>query len=241
MQQDNTQYPHIGQFHWTHFQKENGKRNVAVSSTVPRVDMMLDNGMVKEFADKKKEMNYSVVFDREYVFDYFYQKIVVNMGWNDKKLDVNVLRCFLDDFILHCETLHRNDDTNNAKAQAIILAQQFPHKTVEQWERELLGDIKKQWIGDTSHETEDERAVERTQGNEKVYLANDTARIENEEEKMITMDDYDPDIEEDCGEDDNIHTRSIRDLKRIASKAQIKGYGSMSKNDLIAAIITRNH
>lgn len=203
MQQDNAQYPHIGQFHWKYFQLQNGKRNVAVSSTVPRVDMMLDSGMVKEFTDKKRGANYSVLFDREYVFDYLYQKIVVNMGWvNNSKLDANVLKCFLGDFLTYCEALHKEGEMSSVKAQAIVLAQQFPHRTVEQWERELIGDIKEAWMG-SFDETDNEKVLLEQQDTQANSTTVKSVSDETEEE-MITMDDYDPDIEEDCDGDSDI-------------------------------------
>ncbi|MEH1794624.1 Rho termination factor N-terminal domain-containing protein [Nostoc sp.] len=257
------QYPHIGQFYWQHFQQQDGKRNVAVSSTVPRVEMMLETGMVKEFTDKKREQSYSVLFDSSYVFDYFYQKIVLNMGWeNNSRIDINVLRCFLDDFLLHCETKCSSKEQQAIEAQALTLSQQFPHKTLEQWKQDLMGDIKEQWAGDISHEADNEEAMESTTENEKVHSTDDIARAKEEEdvsnlgnraewlgegveeEKMVTMDDYDPDIEEDCGEweptpiaGDKIEGKSIRELKKIAANLKVKGYGDMKKDVLIAAII----
>ncbi|MEH2195673.1 MAG: Rho termination factor N-terminal domain-containing protein [Nostoc sp.] len=219
-----TQYPHIGQFHWKYFQKENGKRNVAVSSTVPRVEMMLESGLVKEFTDKKRCHNYSVLFDSEYVFDYLYQKIVVNMGWSmGDKLDSNVLRCFLDDFLLHCEEVHRQKDVPDIKAQAQYLATQFPHKTVQEWERELLGN--------KASSESDEMTFEPPFP----YGQNDD--IDFDGTKVKPKDDCDSDVEKNCNmPDDDISAKSIRNLKNLASKMKIKGYGSMSKDTLIAAI-----
>ncbi|MEH2200209.1 Rho termination factor N-terminal domain-containing protein [Nostoc sp.] len=263
---ETAQYPHIGQFHWKYFQKENGKRNVAVSSTVPRVEMMLESGLVKEFTDKKRGHNYSVLFDSEYAFDYLYQKIVVNMGWNmGDKLDSNVLRCFLDDFLSYCEEIHRNKEVFSVRAQATALAQSFPHKTVQQWERELLGNEtnieggqmqqqateaivfsgiatrteEQRETSDISTFTQESKELAALKANaEWIGDLLDDSDLDYDGEKMISMDDYDPDIEEDCDiPDDDISTKSIRDLKSIASKMKIRGYGSMSKAELIASII----
>ncbi|MEH2140128.1 Rho termination factor N-terminal domain-containing protein [Nostoc sp.] len=302
------QYPHIGQFHWKYFQLENGKRNVAVSSTVPRVEMMLDNGCIREFVDKKKEVTYAVLFDSEYVFDYLCQKVVVNMNWVDNgKLDSEVLKAFLGEFYEYCDKRYSNASKTSIEAQAKYLSEQFPHKTAQQWEKELIG-----------NETNIETQLESTSRDEKIHSTDDATRTEEEEimdvvnlineakhleipivavhgkwielqdnypdteeevigvtnwgskaewlgegigttddddEKMISMNDCDADIEEDCGdwkpasltEDDtddgsdvcakhSILDLSIRELKKIATDLKIKGYGNMSKSQLINAI-----
>ncbi|MCW5315626.1 hypothetical protein GTQ43_20855 [Nostoc sp. KVJ3] len=257
-------YPHIGQFHWQYFQQQGGKRNVAVSSTVPRVEMMLDSGMVKEFSDKKREHCYSVLFDSKYVFEYFYQKIVVNMGWeNNGRIDIKVLRCFLDDFLLHCESKCSSREQQSIEAQALALSQQFPHKSFEQWKQELIGDIKQQWVGDFDEDNNREMSL-----GEQDIAADDTAikLVSDEKEEDVAnlgnraewlgegIDDDADECEIFDGDNDipsnefweqvnkgnkgeaSISDRSIRELKKIATDLKIKGYSNMKKDELIAAI-----
>lgn len=150
------EYKSVGTFHWKHF-TEKGNWHPGVNSTAPRLDFMQSEGGIKEFVDDKKQTKFNVIFDAEYVFEYLYQKIIVNMGWeNDGKIDNEVLGYFLKDFAEYCGAVEQRKQLAKLRQQAKELSGTFPNKTVEEWEEVLLGQLQPNKISSVEVEQEED-------------------------------------------------------------------------------------
>ncbi|HYX16480.1 MAG TPA: hypothetical protein VE944_19355 [Nostoc sp.] len=202
---ESVEYKSTGTFHWKHFTQK-GNWHPGVSSTAPRLEFMQAQGSIKEFIDDKKQTKFNVLFDAEYVFEYLYQKIIVNMGWeNDGKIDNEVLGYFLKDFANYCGDIEQRKQLAKLRQQAVELSETFPNKTPKEWEEVLLVQLQ-----DTTKENNDTTIKGKTSDEgehvqnsecEEIYISGIPAHNEEDlEEREILMDDYDADTEEGCGE-----------------------------------------
>ncbi|QKQ76352.1 Rho termination factor N-terminal domain-containing protein [Nostoc sp. TCL240-02] len=239
---DTSAYKDLGCFYWKHF-TEKGNYNPGVSSTAPRVEFMQYDGQELWFFDHKRQEKYAVKFDASYVFEYFHRKIVINMGWqkSDKSVDTELLAQFFHDFLSFCESVPRDEqlralESKQKELEAVMAEVQALRNATEVRDPILTGERDyhdEKNPSDNRERDDDMQCFVVDVDNDYVEPQGETFGTDNDnDEEMISMDDYDPDTEEDI----DLNKLGIRELKKIATNLKIKGYGNMNKNELVLAI-----
>ncbi|MEH1821929.1 MAG: hypothetical protein V7L31_23090 [Nostoc sp.] len=176
-------YKYLGKRHWKDFVSSTGKFDPGKANFKPRLEMLSPKGMVKSFYDHKALTKIDVHYDEEFVYDYYYQRLILTMGWMENgKVDESILQLFFTKLLAYCNTLEERSQLTKIRQQAEHLAAQFPHKSADDWEKTLLAEIS---VATAPQETE------------VVQVADDE---EDTEEREISMDVHDPDVKEDCGD-----------------------------------------
>lgn len=132
-------YQNLGKHHWKEFVSATGKFDPGKANFKPRLEMLHPKGMIKTFFDHKAETRIDVHYDEEFVYDYYYQRLILTMGWMDNgKIDEDILQRFFDKLVNYCNTIEQKSQLLKIRQNAELLAQQFPHKSVDEWEKTLI-------------------------------------------------------------------------------------------------------
>lgn len=179
-------YRNLGKHHWKEFVSATGKFDPGKANFKPRLEMLSPKGMTKTFYDHKAETRIDVHYDEEFVYDYYYQRLVLTMGWMDNGvLEENLLQLFFAKLCEYCNTVNNRTQNEKVKKQAQELAKQFPERSVEEWEEFLLNKITP-----VSQQTKSEE----TEIDDDIVITEDGISEED------VMDYYDADIEADGSE-----------------------------------------
>jgi hypothetical protein len=137
--QDTSDYKNLGKHHWKEYTSTGGTYDPGKANLKPRVEFMNPGGCEKVFFDHDKQTKTVVVYDSEYVFEHYYQKLVVSMGWTEAGvLEEDNLQRFFEQFIAYSKSVGERERLAKIKQRAIEMAVDFPAKTASEWEVFLL-------------------------------------------------------------------------------------------------------
>ncbi|MBW4678401.1 MAG: hypothetical protein KME52_31815 [Desmonostoc geniculatum HA4340-LM1] len=176
---DTSNYLKLGKHHWKEFTSATGKYDPGKANFKPRIEMLSPNGYEKTFYDHEKQTMAEVLYDAEYVYEHYYQKLVVSMGWMDSgTLDEDVLQLFFEKFFEYCKNVGEREHLAKIEQRAQQLAIEFPGQTVEQWRDFLVQQAttptKKEdtpQLSDASSEVANELKVEKSTTSKKKAAA----------------------------------------------------------------------
>ncbi|WP_223280149.1 hypothetical protein [Nostoc sp. PA-18-2419] len=132
-------YANLGKHHWKAFTSSTGKYDPGKANFKPRIEMLSPNGWERNFYDHDKQTVITVIYDQEYVYEHYYQKLVVSMGWMDSgTLDEDVLQLFFKAFFEYCQNVGQREYLIKIEQRAQQLAIEFPGQTAEQWKAILI-------------------------------------------------------------------------------------------------------
>ncbi|MEH1775088.1 hypothetical protein, partial [Nostoc sp.] len=132
-------YIHQGQTHWKEHTSTYGKFNPGIANFKPRVEMLSPTGMIKTFYNHENKTQIDVLYDSEYVYEHYYQKLVVTMGWMETgSLDEEVFQLFFNHFFDYCSNVGEKQRLAHLDKRANELAIEFPNLTAEQWKEFLI-------------------------------------------------------------------------------------------------------
>lgn len=92
-------YRATGSYHWSDFTGK-GNYDPGKANLKPRVEFLHPDGYSQPFYDHDRKTVVYVQYDENYVFNHYFQKIVVSNGWVDEEGNIrkDILRMFLDRF-----------------------------------------------------------------------------------------------------------------------------------------------
>ena len=131
--EDVISYRNLGTFEWKHFTQK-GNYNPGILAVQPTIEMLGDNGFNRVSVDDKAGVQRTVHYDKEYVLDYYYRKLVVGMGFIiDDQLNDDLLQMFLGELVSYAKTVKEREERAKLEDDARALAEKYPHQTYEQW------------------------------------------------------------------------------------------------------------
>lgn len=132
------EYKTLPKAHWKEF-TTTGKYNPGILSIQPTVEFLGDMGFTRVAVNDKKFTKQQVAYDKEYVFEFFYKKLVLGMGFViDGVLNDGLLELFLGELLIYSRGADDRRKAEELDDAARKLAAQFPQKTAEQWKAFLL-------------------------------------------------------------------------------------------------------
>lgn len=136
-------YTTLATIHWKEYLNEK-KMLETLKNHTPNRQMLLPGGYTHQRITEPKDGNLgtiqNVVFDAEYVNYYMHYRILEPIGWfTSGKVDRLGFEAFLSKQYEYSEQIPRQAYLEGIKEKAKELAISFPHKSFEEWEKELLG------------------------------------------------------------------------------------------------------
>jgi hypothetical protein len=105
-----------------------------VYNVTPNVQMMGDEGYIKHIKVKNTGDSFPVQFDKYYVFEYFYKRMVIGLGFgNETNCNTENLSEFLDDLLGYCANRVNTQRLKELARDAEAMAEKYPGSSKEEW------------------------------------------------------------------------------------------------------------
>lgn len=135
-QYDVSTYTCVGEHHWTEI-SHGAYFDAGKSQVKPKLEFLHPDGHKAYFYNHDTQTYKTVTYDREYVMQYFYQKVVIGFGWeqSDGTIREDILKRFLDDFYGYCcsHTEAQKQKQIESQIQALIAATGRTEQEIREW------------------------------------------------------------------------------------------------------------
>lgn len=123
---------------WKEVIREKGY-DPGIISRSPTREMMRKGGMKVRQVDDKTETYYDVIYDMDYVLEYFHRRLIVNLSFlTGDTFDNKTYEKFFRDLRQYAITAYEKETQSALEIKAEALAAEYPGQSKEEWLKMLI-------------------------------------------------------------------------------------------------------